>query len=200
MAHFNAKVQLLKTTHTIFRSLFTKISLISTTLNSDNLFIHLQPYSYLFITHIQSNNNKLHHTFTLLLRLSKHTNFFPTSSYNESKEELHGQSELEWTPPVDSQLLTLVITLIRPFFILSMYMQQLPESDRPITGTQGAQKRRQRLFYQVTWLVCVKGWPVFSCLHMTVGLNKRALFKARKFVKSLKDLWNVPRKVLRQER
>lgn len=39
-----------------------------------------------------------------------------------------------------------------------MYMQQMPEDERPIRGTKGVQKRRQRLQYQVTGIqVCFWG-------------------------------------------
>ncbi|KAI6175473.1 hypothetical protein M3Y97_00692800 [Aphelenchoides bicaudatus] len=58
------------------------------------------------------------------------------SSYNESKQEIRSNSEFEWEPTKDSQLSRL-------------YMQQMPEDERPICNTVGVQKRRQRLQYQL---------------------------------------------------
>ncbi|KAI6224646.1 hypothetical protein M3Y95_00774800 [Aphelenchoides besseyi] len=59
----------------------------------------------------------------------------------ESKEELQSRNELEWTPTEDVEL-------------LRKYMQALPEDERPIRGTKGVLKRRQRLQYQL---------PAYDC-------------------------------------
>ncbi|KAI6181089.1 hypothetical protein M3Y98_00791500 [Aphelenchoides besseyi] len=59
----------------------------------------------------------------------------------ESKEELQSRNEFEWTPTEDVEL-------------LRKYIQALPEDERPIRGTKGVLKRRQRLQYQL---------PAYDC-------------------------------------
>lgn len=43
----------------------------------------------------------------------------------------------------------LLYAFLYNLFVFSLYMQQMPEDERPIRGTVGAQKRRQRMQYQV---------------------------------------------------
>ncbi|KAI6175148.1 hypothetical protein M3Y99_01990800 [Aphelenchoides fujianensis] len=63
------------------------------------------------------------------------------STADESKEELRSRGELEWTPTEDVDL-------------LRKYIDAMPEEERPIRGTEGGKKRRQRLQYQL---------PAYDC-------------------------------------
>ncbi len=51
-------------------------------------------------------------------------------------------TQYTWVPAVDPQL-------------VHKYMSMIPEEERPIVGTDGAQRRRQRLTYQVLVYRCL---------------------------------------------
>lgn len=73
----------------------------------------------------------------IALYLQKHTPKFDVKIRSTSgRSSADAGTQYTWAPTIDPEL-------------VEKYMSMIPEEDRPIAGTEGAQRRRQRLAYQV---------------------------------------------------